>query len=349
LLQLPLPGYVGTSGQGSTSSPWVNIGSLENKGFELSLNTVNIAKGSFLWRSNLTFSVNNNKVLSLNTKTSIIDMSFSEGSETTIVTRTAVDKPLAQFYGYKVIGRFENATDFYYRNSEGEIVPTALPDKMQIGENSVWIGDYIFKDMNKDGVINEEDRTFIGDPEPDFTFGIGNTISYKGFDLNVFLTGCYGNEVVNYQRRWLENPRENTNLLNKATEYAQVELIDPEGPNDYRNVHIVGGNKYMPRIGESPASSTSNFRYSDKFVEDGSFLRIQNISFAYNLPNRWSSKIGAQNIKLYTNLQNVYTFTKYSGYDPEVGSMNQNQLLSGFDNARYPSPRIYTFGINVTF
>ncbi len=349
LLELPLPAYVGTTGQGATGAPWVNIGSLENKGIELTLNTVNINKGDFMWRSNFIFSLNRNKVLSLNTQTSVLDKKIQEGSETNLVTRTVVGEPIGQFYGYKVIGRFEDATDFYYKDADGNIVPTAIPNDMSIGENSLWIGDYIFEDINKDGVIDDEDRTFIGDPSPDFTFGIGNSFSYKGFDLNIFLSGSYGNEVVNYQRRWLENPRGNTNLLEKATHYAQLELIDPNGPNDYRNVHIVGGDSDMPRMSASSLTSTYNYRYSDKFVEDGSFLRIQNISLGYNLPKSWVSKIGIENLKVYTNLQNVYTFTKYSGYDPEIGSINQDALLSGIDNARYPSPRIYTFGVNVTF
>ncbi len=349
LLWLPLPAYVGTQGVGATSPPYVNIGSLENKGVELTLNTVNMDRGDFQWRTSLVFSLNRNKVQKLDTQTSIINRNIQEGSDITPVTRTAVDESIGQFYGYKVIGRFEKATDFYYKNESGEVVPTAIPEELTISENGVWIGDYMFKDVNEDGVINEEDRTYIGDPEADFIFGIGNNFSWKGFDLNIFLSGSYGNEVVNYQRRWLENPRENTNLLKKATEYARLELIDPEGPNDYRNVQIVGGDKYMPRMGASSASSSSNYRFSDKFVEDGSYLRIQSISLAYNFPRAWVSKLGISNLKLYTNLQNVYTFTKYSGYDPEIGSTNQDALLTGIDNARYPSPRIYTFGLNVTF
>ena len=350
LLQLPLPAYAGSSGVGATAAPTVNIGSLENKGLELTLNTVNVDSKDFLWRSNVVFSMNRNKVLSLNSETGILDETLREGSETTIVTRTAVGQPIGQFYGYKVIGRFETATDFYYRNAAGEITPTPLPsDVNSIGENAMWIGDYKFADINNDGVINEQDRTYIGNPAPDFTFGIGNTFSYQGLDMTIFLSGSYGNEVVNYQRRFLENPRGNTNLLKEALGYAQLALIDPNGPNDYRNVEIVGGDKYMPRIAASSASSTSNFRYSDRFVEDGSYLRIQNISLGYNLPQKFISKFGLANLKVYSNMQNVFTFTKYSGYDPEVGSINQNVLLTGIDNARYPSPHIYTIGINAKF
>lgn len=194
-----------------------------------------------------------------------------------------------------------------------------------------------------------KDRTYIGNPNPKFTYGIGNSFSYKGFDLNVYLSGSYGNDVVNWMRTALENPRENTNLLKSALDYAKLELIDPNGPDDYRNIRIVGGDPYMPRMANSSASNASNYRFSDRFVEDGSYLRIQSISLGYTFPRKWISKMKLQNLRLYCNLQNVYTFTKYKGYDPEIGSDNQDALLTGFDNYRYPSPRIYTFGLNVTF
>ena len=349
LLQLPLPAYVGTTGVGSTSAPWVNVGSLENKGLELTLNSVNVDTEDFLWRSNLVFSLNRNKVLALNTETGILNRTLQQGSDITIVTRTAVGQPIGQFYGYKVIGRFEEATDFYYRNDAGDVVPTALPEGLTIGENGVWIGDYIFEDINNDGVINEQDRDYIGNPSPNFTFGIGNTFTYKGIDLNIQLSGSYGNEAVNYQRRFLENPRENTNLLHSALGYAELALINPDGPTDYRNVEIVGGDRYMPRIAASSAASTSNFRYSNRFVEDGSYMRIQNVSLGYNFPRELVEKYGLLNLKVYTNIQNLYTFTKYSGYDPEIGSINQDALLTGIDNGRYPTPRIFTVGVNVNF
>ena len=346
LLLVQLPAYMGSTGQGSTSPPWANIGSLENKGIELTLNTVNFDKGGFQWRSNLVFSLNRSKVLKLDTESSKLDKTIQEGSETTIVTRTAVGGAIGQFYGYKVIGRFNEATDFYYKDAQGAIQEVARPKGLDISETGVWIGDYKFKDVNGDGVIDEADRTIIGNPEPKFTYGIGNTFSYKNFDLSVSLTGSYGNDVINYQRRWLENPRENHNLLTTAMGYARVELINPDGPVDIRNTQITGGDADMYRM--SASSSNANNRMSDRYVEDGSFLRIQNISFSYTLPARWVDKVGLESVKVYTNLKNVYTFTKYSGYDPEVGSYNQDALLTGIDNARYPSPRIYTFGINLT-
>ena len=349
LLRLSLPAYVGTTGQGSTAPPYANIGSLENKGLEFTINTINMQREDFLWKSNFNISMNRFKVLKLNSESGVYDQTLQQGSDVTVVTRSAVGQTLGQFFGYKVIGRFEKATDFYYKDANGTIKPTALPEGMQIGENGVWIGDYMFEDVNKDGVINEKDAGYIGNPNPDFTFGFNNSFSFKGFDVSILFTGSYGNDVLNYQRRWLENPRENTNLLKSALGYAQLELIDPNGPNDYRNVQIVGGDPYMPRIGASSASSASNYRLSNRFVEDGSYVRLKNISIGYNLPKNLYSKYGISNIKVYSNMQNVLTFTKYKGYDPEVGAINQNQLLNGIDNGRYPSPVTTTLGINVNF
>ncbi|CAM3758487.1 SusC/RagA family TonB-linked outer membrane protein [Flavobacterium chungbukense] len=349
LLRLSLPAYVGTTGQGSTAPPYANIGSLENKGFEFSVNTINMERKDFLWKTNFNISMNRFKVLKLNSDSGVYDQTLQQGSDVTVVTRSAVGQTLGQFYGYKVIGRFEKATDFYYKDATGTVKPTALPEGMVIGENGVWIGDYMFEDVNKDGVINEKDAGYIGDPNPDFTFGFTNNFSFKGFDVSIMFTGSYGNDVLNYQRRWLENPRENTNLLKSALGYAQLELIDPNGPNDYRNVQIVGGDPYMPRIGASSASSASNYRLSNRFVEDGSFVRLKNISIGYNLPKDLYSKYGISNIKVYSNMQNVLTFTKYKGYDPEVGAINQNQLLNGIDNGRYPSPMVTTLGLTVNF
>lgn len=356
LLQASLPAFAGTSGTGSSAPPWVNLGSLENKGLELTLNTVNIDKRDFLWTSNIVFSMNRNKVLSINTETGELTRSINGneygGTDPTIINRTVVGEPIGQFYGYEIIGRFEKAEDFYYKDAAGNVQRTPVMFNLPIDENTgVWIGDYIYKDQNNDGKIDKDDMVFIGNPEPKFTFGIGNTFTYKNWDLTIFLAGSYGNDVINYPRRYLSNPYRNiSNLFSSALDYAKLELIDPNGPNDYRNVKIVGGDPRSPRMPQSTSTSNYDYAFSDRFVEDGSYLRIQNISIGYTLPKRWVSKVGIQNLKIYANLQNLHTFTKYSGYDPEVGSSyTDGNWLTGIDNGRYPSPRIYTFGLNLTF
>jgi TonB-linked SusC/RagA family outer membrane protein len=355
LMRASLPAAAGTSGTGASAPPWVNLGSLENQGVELTLNTVNVDNKNFQWRTNLVFSLNRNKVLSINTETGTDPRTINDdayGGGTTTISNTVVGQPIGQFYGYQVIGRFEKATDFYYKNSNGEILRTPVMSDLPIDEKAgVWIGDYIYKDVNEDGKIDTDDLGFIGNPEPKFTYGIGNTFTYKNFDLTVFLTGSYGNDVVNYTRRFLENPYRNTsNLYKRALDYARTDLIDPNGPNDFRNVHIVGGDPYMYRMPQSTATSDYDNAFSDRLVEDGSYLRIQNISLGYTLPRQWISKAGIQNLKVYANLQNVYTFTNYSGYDPEIGVTYRNgNQLNGIDDGRYPSPRIYTFGLNITF
>ena len=347
LLQLPLPSYLGSAGAGSASNPWANVGSLENKGIELTLNTVNIDKKGFQWRSNFVFSLNRNKVLELDTESASIEKTYSVGSENSVVTRTVVGQPIGQFWGYKVIGRFDKAEDFYYKDKEGNVKPVALPAGSSIEEGKTWIGDYIFADLNNDGVIDNNDCTFIGNPEPKFTYGIGNTFSWKGFDLTIFLSGSYGNDVLNYNRRYIENPRVNSNLLKSAANYAVLERINPDGPDDFRNLRVANTSTTLPRI--SASTTNANNRVSDLYIEDGSYLRIQNISLGYTLPKKWVNKLNLQNVKVYANLQNVYTWTNYSGYDPEVGCMYGDALMNGLDYGRYPSPRIYTFGLNVSF
>ncbi len=350
LLQVSLPAFLGSDGYGAASDPWANIGSLRNKGIELTLNTVNIDTHGFQWRSNLVFSLNRNKVIKMDTETGSLPYDLQIGSDTSTVTNSVAGKPIGQFWGYKVIGRFDEPTDFYYRDSSGNIQEVARPTNQGIAEGETWLGDYIFEDINGDGVIDTSDETFIGNPEPKFTFGIGNTFSWKGFDLTIFLSGSYGNDVLNYNRRWLETSGSNNNLL-KSTSYAIVEKIDANGSDDFRNYHVTGvkgGDSHAPRMFTQSASNM-NWRVSNRYVEDGSYLRIQNISLGYTFPKKWLRKTPIQNLKVYMNLQNVYTWTKYKGYDPEVGNLYGNALYNGIDYGRYPSPRIYTFGLNVSF
>lgn len=350
LLQLPLPAYLGSSGPGSAANPWGNVGSLENKGIELTLNTVNISKGDFYWGTNLIFSLNRNKVLALDTANSSIEKNYQPSSNNFIVTKTAVGQPIGQFWGYKVIGRFDNPTDFYYRDENGNVQQVALPEGNTISESGTWIGDYRYADINGDGVINNEDCTYIGNPEPKFTYGIGNTFTWKGFDLNIFFNGSYGNQAMNLTRYRIEDPRVNNNVLKSALNYAKVEVIDPSLPdNDYRNLRVSNPDATsMPAIQKTDANANYT-RISDLLIEDASYIRLQNISIGYTFPSAWMKKARISSLRLYANIQNVYTWSKYKGLDPEIGAMYGDALMTGVDYGRYPSPRIYTFGVNISF
>ncbi len=352
LLSVELPSFMGSGGTNSSygvaSNPWSNVGSLRNTGLELTLNTDNIEAKGFSWRTNAIITINRNKVLSLDTPTGTLDKKLQVGSEESTVTKTIVGKPLGQFWGWKVIGRFDKPEDFYYKDENGNVKPVALPKGSTIDKNGTWIGDYIFEDRDNNGIIDDNDQTFIGNPEPKFTWGLGNTFSYKGFDLTIQFSGSYGNKLLNYGRRSLEITGSTSNLLRSVLNYARVEKIDPEGPDDYRNYQVTNPGTIMPRLYTS-SSKNANNRVSDAFIEDGSYIRLQNISFSYTLPKAWLRKIYVNNVKIYCNLQNLHTWTKYKGYDPEVGCLWGETLMNGIDYGRYPSPRIYTFGLNVTF
>ena len=349
LMQASLPSYV----TGIIQSPWVNAGAMENKGAEFTLNTVNISKKDFTWRTGITISFNKNKITKLYTETAGLSGTI-DGAQT--LTYSTVGQPVGQYYGYKVIGMFKEESDFYQRDADGNFLldkngnrlPVALPENQHIAKDEVWVGDYIFEDLNGDGVIDEQDRTYLGNPEPKFSYGFNNTFTYKGFDMNIFINGVYGNKLVNLFRKDFTNPMRNSNLLKEATGIAHVELIDPAQPEEIWNVHVSNPESAtVQRL--NTADGNDNNRMSSRFVEDGSYLRIKNISLGYTFPQKWTRKWHIENLRVYMNIQNAFTFTKYKGYDPEVGAYNYNVLLRGVDYARYPSQRIYTVGLNLSF
>lgn len=348
LMQAALPDYV----NGIIRAPWVNAGAMVNKGMEFTLNTVNIDNRDFFWKTGITLSFNKNKVTRLYTETAGIQGYV--GSET--YTYSLVGQPVGQFYGYKVIGMFMNEGDFYQKDSNGEFrlndkgerIAVALPKGKSMKENEIWVGDYIFEDKDNNGVIDEKDRSFLGNPEPKFNYGINNYFSYKGFDLNIFINGVYGNKVYNSLRKSYTNPMNNSGMLKEAVGIARIELIDPEAAADISNVRV--SNPAQAKVQRITANDANdNNRMSDRFIEDGSYLRIKNIALGYTFPRSWTEKIGIESLRIYANVQNAFTFTKYKGYDPEIGAYHQNVLTRGIDYARYPSQRIYTFGLNLGF
>ena len=295
---------------GSLNAPFVNIGEIVNRGVELTLNTQNTT-GRFSWRTGINFSVNRNEVISLGSNGNLIGI-----IQRLPVTRTEEGQPISQFYGYVTDGIFQ---------SQAEVAESAFQ------QDGTRAGDIRFKDLNNDGVINDSDQTFLGSPHPDFTLNMTNNFEFKGFDFSFFFQGVFGNEVLNLVRRDIEGL---AGLANQSTVVIDRSL--PGMPDDE-----------IPRA--TGADPNSNRRISSRFIEDASFIRLKNISLGYTFPKAWMRRARIENIRAYISAQNVKTWTDYSGYDPEIGSFNQNPLINGVDNGRYPISRAFTVGLNATF
>jgi TonB-dependent starch-binding outer membrane protein SusC len=337
LLVLPLPNYLGSGHWMGIGSPWVNIGELENRGLEIALNTRNIARTGFSWNSDFIFSHNRNKVLSLGDEGAAI---YQTVQWFNTVTKTEAGYPIGQFYGYVVDKVFE---------SHEEILNSPTQHANVDPITGVWMGDIKFKDINGDGVIDDADRQYIGDPNPLFTFGFNNSLRWANFDLGVYLQGSYGNKIFNFTRRQTEGMFSGySNQLATVNDRTRVRLIDPDGDlSDPANYTVTVSPNGMPRA--TSTNPNNNTRISDRYVEDGSYVRIQNVTLGYRLPARLGSRFAIEELRVYASIQNLYTFTNYTGYDPEIGNYNQNSMLMGIDNGRYPLPRMMTLGLNVGF
>lgn len=353
LLQISVPSYLGGSTWQDIQAPTANVGKLENKGIDIALNTVNIRKNNLSWNSTFTFSLNRNKVIELNEKDAKFFRPLYWYSEFQTATLTTIGQPLGVFYGYIMEGVFTSADDI--ANHAVQIKDPNNPTLNFINEKQgVWLGDVKFKDISgpdgiPDGIIDSYDQTIIGDPNPDFTFGLNNTLIYKNFELTIYLAGSYGADILNYAR--VETEGLNNVWRNQAKSVvnrAVAVMIDEDGnPSDPYNYQLVNPGTDIPRVTSN--DNNRNNRMSSRFIEDGSYLRIQNISLAYTFPRNMISKVGIQNAKIYANIQNAFTFTRYSGYDPEIGAFNQDARMQNIDMGRYPSPRVYTLGINLDF
>ncbi len=354
LMSMQLPSYMGTQGNPSSAlaSPKGNYGSIENKGLEISVGGEPIATRDFSWSGNFQISFNKNKLVSLSETSNAALIGYGQWSD--VVAVSEIGKPLYNFYGYKVAGVYTSLDDIE-NSPKAEKYPS---DGVFNRNNTVWVGDLKYVDLNKDGVINEKDRTDIGSPLPKFTYGWSNTFRYKNLDLNIFINGSFGNKILNYNSLTITHMNSAwTNQLNSVSERARLAPIDPDivyadGSkwfNHIDNVKVINPGARIPRA--SINDPNDNNRISDRYVEDGSYLRIRNIALGYNLPRRFLEKIHIDNLRVYMNIQNLCTFTRYTGYDPEVGASTQDSsgLTYGLDNGRYPSPTTYSFGINLSF
>ncbi|SHH18156.1 SusC/RagA family TonB-linked outer membrane protein [Flavobacterium johnsoniae] len=344
LMQIPLPAYSGTTTDWTPGigSPFVNIGSVRNRGFDLHLNSTNITKGDFSWSSDFTLSRNKNKILKLNTDGASLTSMVYDPEQ--IVSETKVGGSMGDFYGYKVDGGvFATASDF-----ENHALPATndgVPLPVTPNAGGVWYGDLKFKDLNGDGIITEKDRTYLGSPIPDFQLGLGNTFKYKNFDLNIFFSASVGNEVVNEMRIRGEYPSTQFGFLKALEDHAVVALKDPNGSaSDVNNVYVTNPNTTI--VGLRPTNTANqNQRFSDKYVENGSFIRCKNMTIGYTFPQELLKNIHINTLRVYASVNNAWLITKYSGMDPEVGSWNP--LRAGIDNGFYPQARSFTIGLNL--
>lgn len=355
LMSMQLPSYMGTQGNGSSKlqAPKGNYGSIENKGLEITLDAHPVQLKNFSWDSNFQISFNKNKLLSLSDTENATLVGYGQWGD--VVCVSEIGKPLYNFYGYKVEGVYKDLDDI-----QNSAKPAKYPsDGVFSRGNTVWVGDIKYKDVDENGVIDERDRTDIGSPLPKFTFGWTNTFRYKNLDLSIFLNGSYGNKVMNYNSLTLTHMNSTwTNQLHSVvSKRARLEPIDPtivyaDGSKWFDhidNVRVKNPGTKVPHT--SINDPNDNDRISDRYVEDGSFLRIKNITLGYTFPKALLNKAKIENLRVYVNIQNLYTFTKYTGYDPEVGASTQDStgLTYGLDNGRYPSPAMYSFGLNITF
>lgn len=361
LMQLQLPSYMGTSGNASSAlaAPYGNYGTIRNSGVEISLNTRPLV-GKFEWDSDFQISFNKNKLVSLSDGSSTAQI-IGYGQWTDVVSLTKEGESLFNFYGYVCDGIYTSLEDI-----ETSAKPEKYPSNGVFSKSStVFVGDIKYKDLNGDGVINENDRTNIGSPLPKFTFGWTNTFRYKNFDLSVFINGSYGNKVMNYMKMKLSHMNSTwTNQLTDVNDRAVLVPIDPNKDytagvdrgdgvliyhwyDDISNVQLANPNATLPRA--SISDPNDNDRISDRYIENGSYLRLKNLTFGYTFPKKIIGKWGLESLRLYANIQNLFTITDYSGYDPEIGVSTAGANVMGLDNGRYPSPTTYSFGLNVSF
>lgn len=306
-----------------------NIGQIQNQGLEFTLDTKNIETKNFSWTSSFNISFNESKVLALNDNQMNLQSSIPWDNIWQNVPGyiAKVGSPLGEMYGYISDGTYKY-DDF--NNNNG--VYTLKPEITTNGNTRANIqpGDVKYKDLNGDGVVNSSDYTVIGHGLPKNTGGFSNNFRYKGFDLNVFFQWSYGNDILNANRILFEGNTKNLSYFNQFASYEN--RWTPENPNSdiFRSKGFFGGG------------------YSSQFVEDGSYLRLKTVSFGYNLDTKFLRKIHLKSMRVYCSGQNLATWTKYSGGDPEVNTYN-SALTSGFDFSAYPRARVVSFGTNITF
>ena len=321
LLQATIPASSGYT------SAMLNVGSMQNMGYEVTLDLVPVQKKNFTWNMNFNIAINRNKVTALtNDQYSLLrSVSWDQRFNAQYPYITQVGKPSGMMYGFIYEGTYK-PEEF----NGGTSLKDGIAYMTSVGQDKVRPGDPKYRDINKDGLIDDNDRTVIGCGQPLHTGGFGNTFNFYGFDLNIFFSWSYGNDVINANRLYFENGSiTNTNQLKTYT-------------NRWTEANPTSD---IPRVG---ADIASMFVYSSRVVEDASFLRLRNVTLGYTLPRNVLRKMHFDTMRFYISGENLWTLTNYSGPDPEVSTRN-SVLTPGFDWSAYPRALGVTAGLSFTF
>lgn len=318
LLQATIPASSGYT------SAMLNIGSMQNQGVEFTLNLVPVQRKNFTWSMDFNIAMNRNKVTALtnNQRSLMSEVKWDYNYNSQYPYITQVGKPSGMMYGYIYEGTYK------YDDFNGNVLKDGVAYMNSVGKEQTRPGDPKYRDINLDGVIDDNDRTIIGCGQPLHTGGFGNSFNFYGFDVNIFFSWSYGNDVINANRLIFENgSKQNLNLLATYGNHWSETNQDSD----------------IPRIGANGMSV-----YSSRVVEDGSFLRLQNISVGYTFPRSVLRKMHFDTMRVYLSADNLFCITNYTGPDPEVSTRN-SVLTPGFDWSAYPRSRGITAGVSFTF
>ncbi|WP_257669894.1 SusC/RagA family TonB-linked outer membrane protein [Parapedobacter tibetensis] len=311
LLDVPVPSLTGYT------SARQNIGRVRNQGWEFGVSSRNFT-GAFSWNTDLNFSLNRNAVLELGPSGEPIFGNYQLSNSHI----TAIGKPLGSFYGYNVAGIFQTPQEVAQYPSFSNSAP----------------GQFRFEDVNGDGQLSVDDRTILGNTQPDFIYGVTNNFAYKGFELSFLIQGVHGNEIMNLGRRFYANFAGTANALRELNNRWR----SAEDPGDGKTPRV---NRDLSRYSTSNASAN----ISSTHIEDGSFVRLKSISFGYNVPTASANRWHLASVRIYMNVQNLLTISDYSGYNPEASIRGIDPLTPGVDYGGYPIAKVFTFGLNVGF
>lgn len=323
------PSLLATEGNGIP--PFVNIAGMENKGIDLSFTSRHKLGNDLSFESSLSFTHYKNKITRVSETRDFFDTPKPGGFSDASYIRNKVDYPVSSFYAYKVIGLWKTQLEIDEANS---LAKNATQDDDAVYQTGIGLGRFRYMDVDKDGIITPNDRTFIGDPQPDFTYGVNLGITFKNFDFSTFLYGVYGNDIMNALREKLDFHGVHAN-----SKRALYDSWTPDRPNATVPIQELSTNF---SASETPSSY---------FLEKGSYLRMRNVQLGYTLFSNRLKRIGVQNLRVYLQGANLFTITNYSGLDPEVlGNISEYDVTNqGVDAGSYPAPRQYIFGFNLTF